>query len=170
MFDASQSRIVGQDHLLLHKIWNAAINASNINITHSLVDSNKVYLAINQELDVNFSKPLNMYEFLPSNRNYYTYSGSLTTYPCTENVRWIVMEQIIKISQRDLSLIRGGVNKNPNTIVDIYGNDNRPIQPLNGRQVLYYNVGNEDVHNHDHEYVVYVSNPKLKPKPKPAFR
>lgn len=56
---------------------------------------------------------------------YYRYSGSLTTPPCTENVRWFVMKSIhtIAIEQRD-------------RFIELIGEDARGIQPLNSRVVL----------------------------------
>ena len=56
---------------------------------------------------------------------YYRYSGSLTTPPCTENVRWFVMKSIHTVSakQRD-------------QFVELIGEDARGLQPLNSRVVL----------------------------------
>jgi carbonic anhydrase len=36
---------------------------------------------------------------LPADRGYWTYMGSLTTPPCTEGVRWFVLEQEISLSR-----------------------------------------------------------------------
>jgi carbonic anhydrase len=92
-------------------------------------------------MDVNgFSTiPLNPYSsFLPASRSYYTYTGSLTTPPCTEGLTWIVFEQPIRISRTDINLIRDSVAMTPSTIISSGGNDNRPIQALNGRTVRHY--------------------------------
>ena len=35
--------------------------------------------------------------------SFYTYSGSLTTPPCTENVRWIILNEIFPISELSVS-------------------------------------------------------------------
>lgn len=40
---------------------------------------------------------------LPTRRDYYTYEGSLTTPPCDENVRWIVMRHPIPITPSQVS-------------------------------------------------------------------
>jgi len=62
---------------------------------------------------------------LPQDRGYYTFTGSLTTPPCTEDVTWFVLKtpERISTSQAD-------------AFGKIYPRDARPIQPLNGREVL----------------------------------
>jgi carbonic anhydrase len=39
---------------------------------------------------------------LPADRGYWTYEGSLTAPPCTEGVRWFVMEQQVELSRTQL--------------------------------------------------------------------
>ena len=62
---------------------------------------------------------------LPADRGYYTFAGSLTTPPCTENVTWFVLKTPEAISQAQADAFGR-----------IYPQDARPIQPLYGRQVL----------------------------------
>ena len=103
--------------------------------------------AIMYEWDVSTSAgPVDFYRgFLPPSFAYWTYSGSLTTYPCTEGVTWIVMEEPVRISQNDLSILRNAVKGNPNTIIDgTTFNDNRPIQPLKGRTIRRYSGYDSD--------------------------
>lgn len=69
----------------------------------------------------------NIEELLPENENYYTYSGSLTTPPCSEIVSWIVMETPVKLSQEQLDVFTTLLVKN-----------NRPIQPLGEREVYRF--------------------------------
>jgi carbonic anhydrase len=54
----------------------------------------------------------------------YRYSGSLTTPPCTEGVRWVVFPQPIAASPEQIEAIRSRMPVN-----------NRPVQALNGRLV-----------------------------------
>jgi carbonic anhydrase len=66
------------------------------------------------------------YRLLPPDRDYYRFSGSLTTPPCTEGVRWIVIKQAATASAEQIKAFEQ-VMGHPN---------NRPIQPLNARAVL----------------------------------
>ncbi len=62
--------------------------------------------------------------FLPRDRGYYTYVGSLTAPPCTEGVTWFVMKTPIEVSADQI-----------NAFAKLYPHDVRPPQPLNGRVV-----------------------------------
>jgi carbonic anhydrase len=64
-------------------------------------------------------------QLLPSNRRYFTFPGSLTTPPCTENVTWYVMVDPMTISRAQIE-----------KFAKLYPNDERPVQPLYGRVVL----------------------------------
>ena len=64
-------------------------------------------------------------EFVPNFKNYYQYSGSLTTPPCSEGVTWVVLKNPVAIEESDLAALSA-----------LEGKDNRPVQPLNGRVVL----------------------------------
>ncbi len=69
-------------------------------------------------------------EMLPPrhSRQYYAYDGSLTTPPCTENVGWIVMKTPVHASLNRI-----------NRIGQIMKSNFRPVQPLNGRNVMFSN-------------------------------
>jgi carbonic anhydrase len=61
---------------------------------------------------------------LPADRGYWTYTGSLTTPPCTEGVQWFIMEQPMTISRLQL-----------NAFSAIYMMNTRPTQELDGRRI-----------------------------------
>ena len=68
----------------------------------------------------------------PQPQTYYRYMGSLTTPPCSENVKWIVSAEIRDISPDQMARILARLPDN-----------NRPVQPLNGRTVELYAPDNE---------------------------
>jgi carbonic anhydrase len=63
---------------------------------------------------------------LPSNRDYYRYNGSLTTPPCSEGVRWLVMKEPVTALKSQIKEF-AHVMHHPN---------NRPVQAVNARAVL----------------------------------
>lgn len=63
-------------------------------------------------------------ELLPEASRIFRYEGSLTTPPCSEGVRWFVLETHIEISEAGLAAFEAVLGKN-----------NRPVQPLNGRKL-----------------------------------
>lgn len=62
---------------------------------------------------------------LPTRAQHYTYPGSLTTPPCTEGVKWLVLDQPIQASAEQLR-----------RLTSVIGVSNRPIQPLGARELL----------------------------------
>ena len=64
---------------------------------------------------------------------YYTYSGSLTTPPCSEPVRWFVLKDPVNVSDFSVGELHHLVSLFPN--YGGYPNNNRPVQPLNGREI-----------------------------------
>jgi len=61
---------------------------------------------------------------LPAQLGYYTFDGSLTTPPCSEGVRWFVLQRRGTLSKEQLQAFR-----------KLYPHNARPLQPLNGRTV-----------------------------------
>jgi carbonic anhydrase len=62
---------------------------------------------------------------LPSTHGYYTYPGSLTTPPCSENVTWLVLKSPVTISKEQAA-----------AFARLYEHNARPIQPIHDRVVL----------------------------------
>ena len=58
--------------------------------------------------------------------NYYRYSGSLTSPPCTEGVHWFIMKQPLTISKKQYEQFK----------IAIKQDNNRPLQDLNARIIL----------------------------------
>lgn len=61
---------------------------------------------------------------LPGNRGYWTYMGSLTTPPCTEGVRWFVMEQPVTVSTDQLQ-----------EFTNLFSLNSRPLQDTHDRLI-----------------------------------
>ena len=71
---------------------------------------------------------LDLRPLLLGKKVYYTYTGSLTTPPCTEGVRWFIFADPIPVSAEQLALLRRANA----------GDSSRPLQPLGSRIVARY--------------------------------
>lgn len=71
------------------------------------------------------SVQVNLAQILPADRGYYTFPGSLTTPPCSENVTWFVLKHPVTISAAEIEQFS-----------KLYRDDARPTQPLYDREVL----------------------------------
>lgn len=90
---------------LIHKVW-----------THMPLDSgDRVRLPAGL---------IDLRELLPTDQRYYQFMGSLTTPPCTEGVLWNVLKTPVTVSREQLKLFS-----------QIFPNNARPVQALNGRVV-----------------------------------
>jgi carbonic anhydrase len=96
----------GADNSLVREVWNDLPTEKG---KEMLLDSIRINAA----------------DLLPSNHGYYTFTGSLTTPPCSENVTWFVMKHPVTITSGEIE--RFSV---------LYRHDARPTQPLYGRAVL----------------------------------
>ena len=95
----------GPANLLIQKVW-----------THMPLDvQDKVRLP---------GDLVNLNDLLPVDRRYYQFMGSLTTPPCTEGVLWMVLKQPVTLSREQLRVF-----------AQLFPNNARPIQPLQGRIV-----------------------------------
>lgn len=72
------------------------------------------------------NQPMNIRPLFPENLHYYRFSGSLTTPPCTEGLRWIVLKDPVTLSQSQLEKFQHALRHA----------NNRPVQPLNGRLIV----------------------------------
>jgi carbonic anhydrase len=67
---------------------------------------------------------INAADLLPAERGYYTFEGSLTTPPCSENVTWFVLKQPFHVSAGEIA-----------EFSKLYPLDARPTQPLYDRVI-----------------------------------
>uniref|UniRef100_A0A2K6G203 Carbonic anhydrase n=1 Tax=Propithecus coquereli TaxID=379532 RepID=A0A2K6G203_PROCO len=76
---------------------------------------------------------LDLKDMLPANlQHYYSYQGSLTTPPCTENVHWFVLADSVKLSKTQVLKLENSLLDHENKTIN---NDYRRTQPLNHRVV-----------------------------------
>lgn len=69
---------------------------------------------------------INLDAILPQNKDHYRFNGSLTTPPCSEGVRWLVMTDAVTVSKEQIE-----------DFSDVlYESNNRPLQAINSRYVL----------------------------------
>lgn len=68
---------------------------------------------------------VNVKDLLPADQGYFTFTGSLTTPPCSEGVTWYVLKNSVSLSGDQVA-----------AFAKLYPKNARPIHPLNGREVL----------------------------------
>lgn len=77
------------------------------------------------------NRQVNLEKLIPEDRSCYRFDGSLTTPPCTEGVKWIVMSEPLEMSTKQI-----------NNFFELFSGsrfpkgNRRPIQPLNERVVV----------------------------------
>lgn len=77
------------------------------------------------EKDMDIKEPVDIQALLPSNQTTFFYNGSLTTPPCTEDVKWMVYEEPIEMSKEQIQAFQ-----------EIFPDNQRPVQSLNDREVF----------------------------------
>lgn len=95
----------GREHPLIQAVWNNLPLERNQEVTPPLTT-------------------INAADLLPERRDYYSYMGSLTTPPCTEDVLWLVMKEQQYMSEEQMAVF-----------ARLYANNARPIQPAFGRTI-----------------------------------
>ncbi len=94
----------GQDNPTIHAIW-----------TH---------LPKQKEKEVSVPVTIDAAALLPGDKGYYSFEGSLTTPPCSEGVRWLVLKTPVTLAAGEIT-----------AFAKIYPMNARPTQPLNGRAI-----------------------------------
>ena len=96
----------GEDNPLLHELWD-----------HLPAKKEEEEHLNNIQIDLD--------ALLPSDHGYYTFDGSLTTPPCTEDVTWYVLKHPVTVTAAEIEQFS-----------KLYRNDARPTQPLYDRVVM----------------------------------
>ena len=91
---------------------------------HNLVQTIWDNLPLEKQEVVSPSIVIDPMEALPSNRDYFTYMGSLTEPPCTEGVLWMVFKQPRQMSPAQMALFSR-----------LYPLNARPVQSTSGRMI-----------------------------------
>jgi len=97
----------GKENEVINSIWNK--------MPHHAGESEAIDLS---------AKVIN--SLLPEDKSYYRFSGSLTTPPCSEGVRWLVLKNYSHISAHQVEEF----------LHILHHANNRPIQPANARKVI----------------------------------
>jgi len=108
--------------LLVVGVW---INSGTAN---ALLDKVLNGWPATKENEIASTETINLTDLLPSNKNYYTYTGSLTTPPCTQGVTFVLIKQPMTMSAAQIT-----------KFTNIYDHNWRPVQPLNNRIVYSSN-------------------------------
>ena len=95
----------GTEHPLIQTLWNHMPLEAGLSVTPPNV-------------------AIDLMKLLPEKRDYYTYMGSLTTPPCTENVLWMVFKEPIAVSPEQIAIF-----------ARLYPYNARPIQPTHDRLI-----------------------------------
>jgi carbonic anhydrase len=85
------------------------------------------HLPATKDSTYNANDTFNVADIMPGNKSYFTYSGSLTTPPCSETVSWFVMENPIEASATQIGDFENLEHEN-----------HRPLQPVNGRTIKFH--------------------------------
>ena len=71
----------------------------------------------------------NVNSFIPIGKPIYFYLGSLTSPDCTENVNWVLTQEIMIVSLDQFNLLKQWI------IGSLKENNSRAVKPLNSRKI-----------------------------------
>lgn len=122
----SEEMIDGKQYdLVAHMVHKS--DAGNLAVIAVLFEEGKTANKMVQKVIDNVGKPIeiNPNDLLPKQSDhYFHFMGSLTTPPCSENVKWYVMKEVQSATKAQIEAMR-----------KFYANNYRPVQPLNGRKI-----------------------------------
>ena len=127
---AVNGRLTDMDTQLVHKSADGKLAIVSVRFVENPDAPNATLAGLWQHLPTkpfateNDPDMVNPGGLLPGNRGFWTYMGSLTTPPCTEGVRWFVMEQAVSLSTDQLKDFAG-----------LFGINSRPLQDKEDRTI-----------------------------------
>jgi Carbonic anhydrase len=140
-FHAPAEHVLGDTHFAAeaHFVHETATNPKQILVITFLFDDKSapdarfrpVFDALSPDLcqEKSNGQSIDLRELLPESVvRYITYEGSLTTPPCTENVRFVIIPEPLGISVDDVRKL------------NVFGDNNRPLQDAKGREVKLVNA------------------------------
>jgi len=127
---AVKGKLTDMDVELLHKSADGKLAVVAVRFTMERGDPNAVMAALWPHLPKTtgttekVAEFVNAGGFLPADRGYWTYTGSLTAPPCTESVQWFVLEEPLSVSLGQVHQFQS-----------IFKMNSRPLQDPHGRRL-----------------------------------
>ena len=128
--EAVKGKLTDMDVHLLHKSADGKLDILAIRLAEDAGNPNAVLATLWPHLPTKagasekVTEMVNPGGLLPADRGYWTYLGSLTTPPCTEGVRWFVLEQEVSLSRDQLRVFAA-----------LFKVNTRPLQDPHGRRI-----------------------------------
>lgn len=72
----------------------------------------------------------------------FDYIGSLTTPPCTENIRWLILSEQLSVSERQMTAFRTSFLDDSGNVMNL---NYRPTQNRNGRDIYGEEISVEGI-------------------------
>jgi len=128
--EAVKGKLSDMDVHLVHKSADGKLAVIAVRLNEDMGMPNATLATLWQHLPATvgahekITEMVNPGGLLPADRGYWTYTGSLTTPPCTEGVRWFVFEQDLGVSRDQLRAFAA-----------LYKMNSRPLQDTHGRRI-----------------------------------
>ncbi|HUX46258.1 MAG TPA: carbonic anhydrase family protein [Terracidiphilus sp.] len=128
--EAVKGRLTDMDVQLIHKSADGKYAIIAVRLVENMDAPNATLAMLWEQLPTTpgakgqVTAMVNAGGLLPADRGYWTYTGSLTTPPCTEGVRWFVMENSISIGRAQYR-----------AFTTLYPMNSRPLQDSHGRRI-----------------------------------
>jgi carbonic anhydrase len=128
----SEEKINGKAHdmvaHLVHKSANGKLAVVAVLLdkggTNPTIDTIWKNLPKQKEKETSVKASVDAAKLLPGDKGYYAFQGSLTTPPCSEEVRWFVLKTPVKIAESEIAAFG-----------KLYPMNARPTQSRNGRSI-----------------------------------